>query len=363
MMIERLNHSYTELSKAVQRFLPEGLHHKQYQSITQAVVGILQSGSLRLSTIGRGLASYQHSQAKHGIKQVDRLLSNSKIDVAQIQQHLLKSLGYRERLLLAMDWTSFHGDGHMVLTLRHVTAHGRALPLLWCTVSLDKLKGQKVIYENQLLSELKAHLADGVQVILLADREFGSVERFERLKQVYGFDYIIRFKRSTYIQSPHGKVRKAQDWLKYQKTKSFKQGRLTLKQYPVPKILVCQEPGMKELWYIACSQPWSNRTIKNYYAKRWATETSYRDEKNLAFGWGMKHTHIKSLGRRDKLLMLSAIAMFIASIMGKIHEQQRDDKKLRANTIKHRRTHSLFYQGNYIIKLLLNKNIPKLQRL
>ncbi len=54
-MMKGLNHNRVELSKAVKHFLPEGLHHKQYQSITAAVTGILQSGSLRLSEIGRGL--------------------------------------------------------------------------------------------------------------------------------------------------------------------------------------------------------------------------------------------------------------------------------------------------------------------
>ncbi len=75
-----------------------------------------------------------------------------------------------------MDWTYFHKDQHTVLTIRHITEHGRAVPLLWCTVSLDQLKDQKVNYENELLSRLKHHLPTNSQVVLLADREFGSIE-------------------------------------------------------------------------------------------------------------------------------------------------------------------------------------------
>src|SRR5450756_3048400 len=59
----------------------ESLHAKRVQSVTNAVVGVVNAVSLSIHAIGAGLAQMNGLHAKHAIKQVDRLLSNPGLNV------------------------------------------------------------------------------------------------------------------------------------------------------------------------------------------------------------------------------------------------------------------------------------------
>ena len=57
------------------------LHAKRVLSLANATLGVLVSASLAVHAIGQGLAQALGKLSKHGVKQVDRLLSNQGIDV------------------------------------------------------------------------------------------------------------------------------------------------------------------------------------------------------------------------------------------------------------------------------------------
>ena len=57
------------------------LHAKRIESLTGATLGVMQSASLAVAMIGQALAQARGLVTKHAVKQVDRLLSNSGIDV------------------------------------------------------------------------------------------------------------------------------------------------------------------------------------------------------------------------------------------------------------------------------------------
>ena len=57
------------------------LHAKRVLSLANATLGVLTSASLAVHAIGQGLAHAQGTLSKHGVKQVDRLLSNRGIEV------------------------------------------------------------------------------------------------------------------------------------------------------------------------------------------------------------------------------------------------------------------------------------------
>ena len=77
-----------------------------------------------------------------------------------------------------------------------------------------------------------------------------------------------------------------------------------------------------------------------------AIEETFRDHKDIRFGMGLSTTHIRSTSRRDRLLMLLAIAQALLTLLGAASERCGMDKYLKVNTVK-RRTHSLFRQGSY----------------
>ena len=57
------------------------LHAKRVLSLANATLGGLTSASLAIHAVGRGLAQALGTLTKHGVKQVDRLLSNRGLDV------------------------------------------------------------------------------------------------------------------------------------------------------------------------------------------------------------------------------------------------------------------------------------------
>jgi len=131
------------------------LHAKRVLSLANGTLGVLTSASLAVHAIGQGLAHAQGTLSKHGVKQVDRLLSNQGIEVdALFERWVPYVIGARKAVVVAMDWTSFAGDGHETLVLSMLTRHGRATPLLWRTVEAKTLKGQQSAYEDALLCRL-----------------------------------------------------------------------------------------------------------------------------------------------------------------------------------------------------------------
>jgi hypothetical protein len=90
---------------------------------------------LGVAMIGQALAQARGLVTKYAIKQVDRLLSNSGIDIWEgFARWVPYLVGSREDIVVAMDWTDFDGDDQATLALNLVTEHGRAMPLLWLGV-------------------------------------------------------------------------------------------------------------------------------------------------------------------------------------------------------------------------------------
>jgi len=87
------------------------------------------------------------------------------------------------------------------------------------------------------------------------------------------------------------------------------------------------------------------RNPSNYERQyQWDVEPSFRDTKDLRFGMGMAKLRIADPMRRDRLLLLNALAILLLTLLGAAGESLGMDKQLRTSTTK-RRTHSLFRQG------------------
>jgi len=163
------------------------LHAKRVLSLANGTPGVLTSASLAVHAIGQGLAHAQGTLSKHGVKQVDRLLSNQGIEVdALFERWVPYVIGARKAVVVAMDWTSFAGDGHETLVLSMLTRHGRATPLLWRTVEAKTLKGQQSAYEDALLCRLYDVVPEGVAVTVVADRGFCRLPTAETAERAAG---------------------------------------------------------------------------------------------------------------------------------------------------------------------------------
>lgn len=334
---------------ALKQLFGSDLHLARVGSLANAVAGVLNASVVSIAAIGRAYAGLAGVESKSGVKQVDRLLSNEQVrlDDELMPLWVRQVVGTTSNLVLAMDWTDFEDDDHTTLCVYQVTTHGRAMPLAWKTVKKSTLKKKRTGYELQMVQRLHAWLPETVSVTLMADRAFGYGELYERLS-MYGWDYILRFRENILVAErgaegvaaaelvpANGRVRKLLDVM------------VTGKKTEVPAVVLVKRKGMKEAWCLATSLATADaQEVVRGYAKRFTIEETFRDQKDITFGLGLRATHIGNADRRDRLLFLIAIAYMLLTLLGAASEESKLDKTLKTNTSP-KRTMSLFNQGLY----------------
>ena len=333
-------------------FLGE-LHLKRISSLADATTGVLHSASVAIHAIGRGLAMAKGLEVKHAVKQVDRLLSNSKLDVWTLFACWVPFvLGQRTEAVVAMDWTDFDADDQTTLAIHLITSHGRATPLLWLTIRKSTLKDQRNAIEDKLLFRLREVVPESVLITVLADRGFGDQKLYAYLKELR-FDYIIRFREAILVTDSKGVSKPASQWTPQNfQPRILKAARVTQDAYPVQAVVCIQDVGMKDCWCLATSRKdLSAWQVVRLYGKRFTIEESFRDGKDIRFGLGLSQTHISDEKRRDRLLLVCAMAVTLLTLLGAAGESMGLDRMLKVNTVKYR-THSLFNQGTYYYQAL-----------
>ena len=358
---ERLN-SF-DVEKVIDNIFSNDIHEKRKQSIANAVLGVISSASLIVHRIGFGLAKAKKLLGKHAVKQVDRLLSNEKLDVFDsFYKTVPYIIGARKEIVVAMDWTDFDADNQATLQISLVTSHGRATPLLWKTVSKNKLKNKRNDYEDELLCHFKEVLPEGVKVTVLADRGFGDTKLYDFLKQDLGFDFVIRFRGNIKVTNKEGETKNAIEWVGVNgRARTIRNAKVTSLSCEVPTVVCVKAKGMKQAWCIAASNPIAVAGVLiRWYSKRWGIEPQFRDTKDLHFGMGLSETSISDPARRDRLLLISAISVMILTLLGAVGEKLGMDRYLKVNTVKHR-TMSLFRQGCHYYEQIIRMTKKELK--
>src|SRR5919107_3671061 len=333
--------------------LDDDIHTKRIASLANATLGVMTGASLGVAVIGKSLAQARGLLPKHAVKQVDRLLSNPRIE-AVFATWVPEMVGPRKDIVVAMDWTDFDADGQATLALKLVTRHGRATPLIWLSVLKDELSTARNDYEDVCLRRLAKVLPDDVKVTILADRGFADTKLFGFLAEL-GFDYVIRLKGNTKVSAADGQTRPAAEWVgQGGRARKLRDAVVTEAQCPVGAVVCVQAKDMKEAWCLAASNTTApSRQIIDLYSKRWSVEPSFRDTKDLRFGLGLSSVRISDPQRRDRLLLLNAFAVVLLTLLGAAGESLGMDRHLKSNTVR-TRTHSLFRQGSMLYDLIPN---------
>lgn len=353
------------VDRFVRTVLEDEYHSQQVLSLQNAVTGVVASAALGIHAIGRALAVARGLEAKHAIKQVDRLLSNNKFEPSKLLSPWVPhALGGRKEATIALDWTEFDRDGHSTIAAYQLTRHGGATPLYWQTVDQSMLvDGGRTDEEDSLLINLQKALPEDVHVTLLADRGFGDTELFKLLSR-WTWDYVIRIKKNTYVTGNKGEKRQVQHWLPDSgRATKLTRPLLTHADVPVGAVVAVHHKAMKEGRFLVSSledKPAS--AIITLYGRRFTIEETFRDQKAPRFGLGMNHVRIKRVDRRDRLFLLAILAQALLTLLGSAGEHAGLDRSLKANTSK-ARSLSLFRQGCFWFEALPNMKSDKAKRL
>ena len=349
-MNKKRNMTFGLIDNFVKALFTEDFHHKQVTSMALFVLGVLYADRLGVAAIGTGMAKARGTSPKHGIKQFDRFLSNKKIRMADFQKCFATTVvNVRKKILVTMDWTDFDADDQTVLVLSLVTRSRRALPLIWTAVRKNSLKGTRNLHERTAVQMLRQALPEDVHAIILADRGFGDTALFDHLVDIQGVDFVIRFK-ANYMVEHNGEIAKAAELVPSNgRIRLLEDARLTGDRKGPYTVVLYKARGMKDSWCLASSLKVNNgREIIDLYAKRFECEEGFRDFKDRRYGLGLSFTSIENPERRERLLLIAAMAYFFLTLAGVVSEKLGIDRIIKANTVR-QRTHSLFRQGREVL--------------
>ena len=334
-----------QIVKFVMDLLSPGLHEKRARSIAFATVGVVFAERLSIAEVGRAMSRVRGTSPKHGIKQVDRLLSNSGFVLeACFQASVPWLVAERTEIMISLDWTDYASDGQSRMAINLITEHGRATPLVWQTVKTKSLKRRRNRYEDEVLRVLASCLPQGVKVTLLADRGFADTKLFAFLRDDLGWDFVIRIRGAFKMTRESGLTHAVEDLvLSNGDAREMQNVLLTKSKFPINVVCV-HDKATKEPWCLATTLAGDADLVVQSYGRRFTTELAFRDEKDLNFGFGLKDTSIGSPERRDRFLFVFMLATWILTLLGAAGEQIGCDRQLKANTTA-KRTHSLLRQG------------------
>ena len=339
------------------------MHAQRVLSLRNGVDGVLHAAELGIRAIGHGLAAANGLAPRHAIKQVDRLLSNKKIDSKEAFRCWVKFVvAERTELFINFDWTEFDQSDQSMIVLGTQTGHGRSTPLLWKTVRRSELKDQRNAHEDELLCLLADVLPEGVRVTVVADRGFSDTKLYRFLKEALGFEFIIRFRGVVHVESAEGEKRQAKEWLGVGgRMRVLRDARVTAGGEPVPVVVCVQDKQMKEPWLLASSRSDLKGTeIKKIYGKRFTVEETFRDVKNPRLGLGLKQTVVERHDRRDVLFLLAVLAHTLLTLLGKAGQELGMERWLGATRPGQ---YSLFRQGQMLFDLVPNMETNRLRHL
>lgn len=343
-------------SDAFVRSWAEGaLHQKQLKSMSTVLHGTIEAGRLAITAIGRALGELAGEDARHHIKKVDRFIGNDKIDDADLQKRWSRYvLDGLNRVVVAIDWTDFDADKQAVIAISAIGDKGRATPLVWETVEKRKLKANRNRLETKVIQRLHDALPENIEIILLADRGFGDVERYAHLDNL-GWYYVIRFRGAVHMSVDGKDLAPSSTYVPAQgRAKLYRDVELTQQRATVAGVTAVKEKGMKDSWLLATKLPaelMKASVAKNLYGKRFRIEETFRDVKDIRFGLAFSTVEVSTPLRRNRFLLLQAMAHILLETLGQAGENLGMDRGLYASTAKKRQL-SLFRQGQYWVRAL-----------
>lgn len=358
--------------------LTDFMHVKRQRALLDVVGALMRGRRLWVTALGRALPG--PAKFKHRIKRVDRLLGNPHLwsECEEVYRRLATEVvGASTRIVVLVDWTYVNNTEAALVA--SIPMSGRA-QIIYAQVHGQKRVGNRAV-QRGFLEHLRQVLPTGRQILVVTDAGFGR-SWFDDVTAC-GLHFVGRLTRNNTIVPHDAQVLRACDLFPGARIKPRSLGRCAVtRDRPIEATVVvqriknkgrhrpkfrtgglhpnsalnrCYKRRAHEPWVLACSAHGvSAACISRIYASRMRCEQAFRDGKNLRFGLGLGHVSVRQTERLRVLLLLVALALWAASLLGCLGEKAGAAKPLQANTVKTRRAFSMTVLG----LLILEHKIP-----
>jgi hypothetical protein len=360
-------------------------HKYRQNALLDATIALINGASLTLTSIGRYLPGT--AQVKNKIKRVDRLLGNESLhrDIPLIFSNIISMLTSQLPLcVIAVDWSGYPSQEHHVLRASLI-CDGRSIPLLSWVVPSEKQQNTQI--QKDFLNTLTNAVNPQARVIIVTDAGFQNAW-FRHIKSL-GWDFIGRIRGNIQMRLE----RKGEYWFRRQELQASRKpeylgpGTLARAEYARCDghfYLHKKEPkgrkyrrsrcrvdrksqvqdgrsSAREPWLIFSStDDFKPREIMKLYSRRMQIEQNFRDEKSERFGFGLRASYSRSVGRMLVLSLLATLSTIVLWLIGYHAENQGLHLRYQANSIKSRRVISYLTLAENVLRhspLILKRTV------
>ena len=297
-----------------QQRLP-GYHKSRCGGLVTLTGVMLEVRSANLMELAAALPREIGSK-EHRYQYIERLLGNVHIDCGEVMRSYAGEVFQRlaaagQTIVLMLDQSKIN-DLNQVLMLS-VRVRGRALPVAWRVRTTKGNIGFDV--QKELLEAVTGWFPDGVQIMLAADRFYGTAALIQWCQEA-GWGYRIRLRGNLTLAHQGGELSTGEI------LQLMPQGIEHAELYGTgvtTGIGVLHEPGHPEPWIIAMSARPGRHTVLDY-GLRWGIEAMFSDFKSR--GFGLMQSQIEKPERLERLILIMAMAMYWAVSAGVFSEAQ-----------------------------------------
>jgi hypothetical protein len=280
----------------------------------KALAGVSLAMALAQHCTSGPLATHLPSDAKPASRrrQIERLVSNSRVDVVQLCpvlcQHLAANFAGLS-LVLMLDETP--GPGDLLCLKLSLGYHHRALPLAWCCYRNGQLNEPMPVLVQRLIRSV-AQVLPAAQITLLADRGFAWPQLIDLCREL-AWHFVLRIQSSTRVMLCDGTVQCARHWTQ-QPYDGFAGSVRVFKKagWRDVNFLSWWHPDCREPWLLISDRPALGLLIRTYAKRMWC-EQGFRDEKSSGFQW--RQSRIREPDRAARLLLIMMLATILAVML------------------------------------------------
>lgn len=351
----------------------EQVHASRFRAVLRVIEALFLAQRISLTAMGRAVRG--KLQPRHGIKMVDRLLGNPKLQKERRLwfSALARSLvGAEHHMLVLLDWTQLHGEFWALVAA--VAFDGRSVPILAEAHHESKLGCRDV--QTRFLDELRQILPEGCRPVIVADGGFRSP--FFAACREARVDFVIRLRNERAMAKFARRLRGYRGWVAIRFSELFTWARAAAQCFGrgVPfctsgareevRLVLGAAPKKfckraqyaddyerkraTEPWFLATSlENDPAKSVVAIYATRMQVEECFRDTKNARFGWGLEFSATHSTERLNVILLLASIAFAAVVLVGAAAAEAGVERRFRASSRKER-VLSLFTLGNLVAR-------------
>ena len=295
--------------------------------LADMIVTVLAERTCNTHVLSAGLPR-KIKTAEHRYQFIRRFIKNKNITCHQVmcpyvQELVIKTTQNGQTIILQMDQSKLV-DGLEVLMVS-IRVGNRALPVAW---TVEKTEGN-IGFESQekLLNQVYAMLPEGVSVMLMGDRFYGTKSLVEWC-QNYNFSYRIRIKGNLLFQHEGATITAQNAYnmgMRSMENATFNKSEITT------NIGILHEEGHPEPWFIVMDcAPHAYKTLD--YGLRWGIESMFSDFKSR--GFGITQSHLTDPDRLERLILVLALALYWSTSIGMFVEAEKKRSRDYEDTIK-----------------------------